>query len=95
MHLFAHCTKAILGLEWILDYEDMLGEHDACVYLWGSERINHPASSNKMTGSPTRFHGSQCVQELIFLLIFPLVREVFCVFTFMFFLHFHLTREVS
>ena len=62
MHLFAHSTQAILGLQWMLDYEDVPGEHDACEYLWGSERINHPASSHKMTGSPTGLNGSQCVK---------------------------------
>ena len=54
----------------MLDYEDVPGEYDACEYLWGSERINHPASSHKMTGSPTGFNGSQCVKELVFPLIF-------------------------
>ena len=54
----------------MLDNDDMPGENDACEYLSGSERINHPASSHKMTGSPTGFNGSQCVKELVFLLIF-------------------------
>ena len=70
MHLFAHSTQAILGLQWMLDYEDVPGEHDACEYLWGLERINHPASSHKMTGSPTGFNGSQCIKELVFPSIF-------------------------
>ena len=77
----------------MLDYEDVPGEHDACEYLWGSERINHPASSHKMTGSPTWFNGSQCVKEMVLPLIFPLVREVFWVFTFMFFLYFPLSES--
>ena len=64
VYLFAHSTQAILGLQWMLDYEDVPGEHDACEYLWGSERINHPASSHKMTGSPTGFNGSQCVKGI-------------------------------
>ena len=66
MHLFAHSMQAILGLQWMLDYEHVQGEHDACEYLWGSERIHHPASSHKMTGSPTGLNGSQCVEELVF-----------------------------
>ena len=93
VHLFAHSTQAILGLQWMLDYEDVPGEHDACEYLWGSERINHPASSHKMTGSPTGFNGSQCVKELVFPLIFPLAREIFWVFRFMFFLYFPLSER--
>ena len=64
MHLFAHSTQVILGLQWMLDYEDVPGEHDACEYPWGSEKINHPASSHKMTGSPTGFTGSQCVKGI-------------------------------
>ena len=76
-HLFAHSTQAILGLQWMLDYEDMPGEYDACEYLWGSERINHPASSHMMTGSPTGLIGSQCVKELVFLLIFLLQERFF------------------
>ena len=71
----------------------MPGEHDACEYLWGSERINHPASSHKITASPIGFNGSQFVKELVFPLIFPLVREVFWVFTFICFLYFPLTQE--
>ena len=54
----------------MLDYKEVPGVHDACEYLWGSERINHPASSHKMTGSPTGFNSSQCVKELVFPLIF-------------------------
>ena len=77
----------------MLDYEDVPGEHDACEDLWGSERINHPAASHKMIGSPTGFNGSQCVKELVFPLIFPLAREVFWVFTFMFFLYFPLSKR--
>ena len=77
VHLFTHSTQAILGLQWMLDCKDVPGEHDACEYLWGSERINHPASSHKMTGSHTGFNGSQGVKEWIFLFIFPFVREVF------------------
>ena len=55
--LFAHSTQAILGLQWMLDYKDGPGEYDACEYLSGSARINHPASSHKMTGSPKGFNG--------------------------------------
>ena len=77
MHLFAHSTQAILGLQWMLDYEDVPAEHVACEYLWGSERINHPTSSHKMTGSPTGFNGSQCVKELVFPLTFSILRERF------------------
>ena len=58
VHLFAHSTQIILGLQWMLDYKDVPGEHDACEFLWGSEIINHPASSHQMTGSPTGFNGS-------------------------------------
>ena len=65
VHLFAHSTQVIQGLQWMLDYEDIPGEHDTCEYLWGSERINHPASSYKMTRSRTGFNGSQCVKELV------------------------------
>ena len=54
----------------MLDYEDVPVEHDACEYLWGSERINHPASSHKMTASPTGFNGLQCVKEMVFPYIF-------------------------
>ena len=77
VHLFTHSTQAILGLLWMLDYEDVPGERDACEYLWGSERINHPTSSHKMTGSLTGFNSSQCVKEFVIPLIFPLAREVF------------------
>ena len=70
MHLFVHSTQAILGRQLMLDYEDMPGEHDASKYLCGSDRINHPASSHKMTGSPTGFNGSQCVKGLVFPFIF-------------------------
>ena len=77
----------------MLDYEDVPGKHDACEYLAGSERINHPASSHKITRSPTGFNGSQCVKKLVFPLIFPLAREVFWVFTFMFFLYLRLIQE--
>ena len=70
VHLFAHSMQAILGLQWMLDYEDVPGEHDDGEYLWGSERINHPASSHKMTWSRTGFNGSQCVKEVDFPLIF-------------------------
>ena len=93
MHLSAHSTQAILVLQWMLDYEDVPEEHDACEYLWGSERINHPASSLKTTRSPTGFNGSQCVKELVFTLVFPLAREVFWVFTFMFSLYFPLSKR--
>ena len=93
VHLFAHSTQAILGLQWILDYEDVLGEHDVCEYLWGSERTNHPASSHKMTGSPTGFSGSQC-QGIGFPVNFFLLRErFFGVFTSMFFLYFPLSKK--
>ena len=61
----------------MLDYEDVPGEHDACEYLWGSERINHPASSHKMTGSPTGFNGSQCVKGIGFHVYFFLLIERF------------------
>ena len=95
VHLFAHSTQPILGLQWMLDYEDMPGEYDACEYLWGSERINHPASSHKMTGSPIGYNSWQCVKELVFPLIFPLAREVFWGFYIYVFLYFsHYTREV-
>ena len=70
VHLFAHSTQAILRLQWMLDYEHVPGEHVAGEYLWGSQRINHPASSHKMTGSPTGFNGLQCVKEMGFPLIF-------------------------
>ena len=66
VHLFVHYTHAILGLQWMLDYKDVPAEHDVCEYLCGSERINHPASSHKMTGSPTGFNGSQCVKGIGF-----------------------------
>ena len=77
VHLFAHSMQAILGLQWMLDYGDVPGEHDACEYLWGSERINHPASSHEMTGSPTGFNGSQCIKELVFPLIFSSCKRGF------------------
>ena len=48
----------------------MPGENDASEYLWGSERIYHPASSHKMTGSPTVFNGSQWVKDMVFPNIF-------------------------
>ena len=70
VHLFVHSTQAILRLQWMLDYEDVPGEHDACEYLWGSERINHPASNHKMTGSPTGFNGSQCFKGIGFPIYF-------------------------
>ena len=76
----------------MLDYEDVPGEHDACEYLWGSERINHPASSHKMTGSPTGFNGSQCVKGIGFPVYFFLLRERFfgflhsCFFSYIFLL---------
>ena len=76
-HLFAHSIQAILGLQWMLDYEDVPGEYDACEYLWSSEIINHLASSHKMTRSPTWFIGSQCVKELVFPLIFLLWERFF------------------
>ena len=41
LHLFAHSTQAILGLQWMIDYEDVPGEHDACEYLWGSRSEEH------------------------------------------------------
>ena len=61
----------------MLDYEDVPGEHDDGEYLWGSERIHHPASSYKMTASPTGFKGSQCVKELVFALIFSTCERCF------------------
>ena len=67
----------------MLDYEDVPGEHDACEYLWGSERINHPASSHKITGSPTGFNGSQCVKVIGFPVYFFLLRERFLRFYFL------------
>ena len=78
----------------MLDYKEVPGEHDTCEYLWGSERINHPASSYKMTGSPTGFNGSQCVKGIGFPVYFSSCERGFLGFTFIFFLYFLLNREV-
>ena len=79
----------------MLDYEDVPGEHDAYEYLWGSERINHSASSHKITGSPSEFIGSQCVKGIGFPVYFFLLRERFFGFLHScFFLYFPLNGEV-
>ena len=77
VYLFAHSTQVNLGLQWMLDYRDVPGQHDACEYRWGSERINHPASSPKIIGSPAGFNGLQCVVELVFPLNFSSCKRGF------------------
>ena len=51
--------------------------------FWCSERINHPASVHAWYRGPTGFNGSVC-RRMVFPLFFPLAREVFWVFTFIF-----------
>ena len=84
MHLFAHSKQAILGLQWMLDCQDVPWGHDSCEYLLGFRKNKSHRFCTCVVQRSYRAQWLTVYRGMVFPLIFPRATEVFWVFTFIF-----------